>query len=34
MTIIIIIIKTVTSEMIARVPRSFKIMFPLDNSNN
>ena len=32
--IIIIIIKTVTSEMMARVPRTFKIMFPLDNSNN
>ena len=32
--IIIIIIKTVTSEMMVRVPRTFKIMFPLDNSNN
>ena len=32
--IIIIIEKTVTSEMMARVPRTFKIMFPLDNSNN
>ena len=32
--IIIIIIKTVASEMMARVPRTFKIMFPLDNSNN
>ena len=32
--IIIIIKKTVTSEMMARVPRTFKIMFPLDNSNN
>ena len=32
--ITIIIIKMVTSEMMARVPRTFKIMFPLDNSNN
>ena len=30
--IIIKKIKSLRSEMIARVPRSFKIMFPLDNS--